>query len=183
LTPQHATSASSTSRQLLPGTLQHRRPAVQQRLDRTGATYTTDGSIAAVFGTGPHHTWALDTITVTFNKNARLQITVYETGLCGSEAMMWRVQSSPVVPITIPVNAIVRPAVTTFNSSIFEQVKIREVHDTDKTGVDLNVWASGWTLTGDLDYSAEKDYLHIGARSAAPVPASSTNPSSTTGSC
>lgn len=131
--------------------------------DTTNGTYTTDGSIAGGFGTaGLTRAWALDTITITCNKNARLQITVYETGIGGNDAMMWRVQSSPGVPIIIPVNAIVRPSVTAFNAGSSGSVRIREVYDADKTGVNLNVWASGWTLTDDLDYGAEKVYLHIG---------------------
>ena len=131
--------------------------------DVVNGTYTTDGSISVGFGTpGLTRAWALDTITITCNKSCKLQITLYETGLGGNDQMMWRVQVSPGTPLVIKTSAIVRPAVTTFNAGSAGKVMIREMYDTTLTGVNLNAWASGWTLTDDLDYGAEKVYLHIG---------------------
>lgn len=131
--------------------------------DVINGTYTTDGSIAASFGTpGLTRAWAIDTVTVTCNKACKIQLSLYETGIGSPDQFMWRFQVTPGTPVIIPVNAIVRPAVTAFNAGGSGKAQIREMYDGVTTGVNLNVWASGWTLTDDLDYGAEKVYVHIG---------------------
>lgn len=127
------------------------------------ATWTADGSLSAGFtAPGMTQAWYVDTITVTCNKNARVQIEFNVTGLGGNDEFLWQVQTSPGVPIVLKIGQIVRPAVTTFSSGNAGQVKIRNVYDADKTGVNLMAYAAGWRLTDDLDFSAEKVYVHIG---------------------
>lgn len=131
--------------------------------DIINGTFTGDGNLSAGFGTpGLTRAWAIDTVTITCNKSCKIQLTVYETGIGGNDQMMWRVQVTPGIPVVIPVNTIVRPAVTAFGAGSSGKAMIREMYDGTLTGVNLNVWASGWTLTDDLDYSAEKVILWDG---------------------
>jgi len=148
--------------------------SLQERLNTEGrpyssgtfieaATWTTDGSVSAGFtAPGLTQAWYVDTITVTCSKNARVQIEFNVTGLGGNDEFLWQVQTSPGIPIVLKIGQIVRPAVTTFSTGSAGQVKIRNVYDTDKTGTNLMAYAAGWRLTDDLDYSAEKVYLHLG---------------------
>lgn len=127
-------------------------------------TFTTDGSVSASFtAPGLTRAYAVDTITVTCNRSARVQITLGETGISTSDANMWTVQTSPGIPVVIPVTAIVRPSVTSYNNGGLGSARVREIYDGGATtGVNLFAFTSGYSLTDDLDYSAEKVYLHLG---------------------
>jgi lysophospholipase L1-like esterase len=128
------------------------------------ATYTTDGSVSAGFGApGVTRAFAVDTLTVTCNRSARVQISLYETGIGGNDQQMWVVQTSPNVPIIIPVHAIVRPVNTGLGGNAVGTAKIREIYDGGTTtGVNLFAYASGWAIADDLNFSADKVYLHLG---------------------
>ncbi|MBP1135119.1 lysophospholipase L1-like esterase [Arthrobacter sp. PvP023] len=128
------------------------------------ATYTTDGSVSAGFTSpGVTRAFVVDTVTVTCNRSARLQIPLYETGIGGNDQQTWTVQVTPGTPVIIPVNAIIRPAVTGPSGGSTGSVRIREIYDGGSlTGVNLFAYVSGWSIADDFDYSADKVYLHIG---------------------
>lgn len=126
-------------------------------------TWTTDGSVSVGFtAPGLTQAWYIDAITLTCNKNARVQLAFYETGLGGPDQYLWQLQTSPNVPLVIPIRQIVRPAVTSFSTGSPGKAMIRNVYDADKTGVNLMAYASGFRIADDLNWGADKVYVHIG---------------------
>jgi len=128
------------------------------------ATWTTDGSVSApATMPGITRAWAIDSIALSCNKNARVQLAWYTSGFDAGRQELMQVVMSPSTPLVIPVRTIVRPSASqTAGIGGAPQASIRNVYDADKTGVNFAMYAQGWSLTDDLDYAAPKTMLWIG---------------------
>lgn len=130
-------------------------------------TFTADGNINGGFSSfGVTQAIYIENFVVSSSKNCRIQIQIYDTGTAGTsnsiDTLLWNIQVAPGIPVTVPVGVFIRPSGVKFTTTSVGGWKVRAVYDTDKTGVNTFVYATGYRLTDDLNFSAEKVYWHIG---------------------
>lgn len=129
--------------------------------DLTSASFSGAGySIGALSGAGLPWAYWIESLVITSNKTVMINILggTYSLAGVGTPATTSVEQLIPAnVPTTIPLRVLFRQGATNTISAW-----LREVIDTDKTGVRVSVSATGFSFADDLDLAAPKTALFLG---------------------
>lgn len=155
--------------------LRNARPPLAERVAVEGEPYSTfatlenvtasDGlSVGSLFMPSLSRAFYVDQLTFSSNKALVAQALLGNNLTQTTAQQIHRYAIGPGVPLTVPVRQIFRPHQTTTPNltNILGQCVIRKVLDATATGAYLYIFATGFQVYDDLDFSADKIMLVVG---------------------